>query len=861
MEEKGERLVPVAIEDEMRSSYIDYSMSVIVSRALPDARDGLKPVHRRILVAMNDLSLYHDRGYRKSAKITGDVTGNYHPHGTIAVYDTMVRMVQQFSLRYPLVDGQGNFGSIDGDSAAAERYTEARLARVAEEMLRDLEKETVDFRPNYDETREEPIVLPGAFPNLIVNGSSGIAVGMATNVPPHNLRETVDALVHLIDNPDCEVDALCGFIKGPDFPTGGIIQGTAGILSAYRTGLGHIRVRARAEIDEIRSGRDAIIVTEIPYMVNKAGLIEKIAALVKDGHIVGISDIRDESDREGLRVVIELKRDAQPQVVLNLLYKHTAMQTTFGANMLALVDSRPKVLNLKELLQVFVDHRIDVVEKRTRYELDQAEKRAHILEGFRIALDQIDEVIALIRASSDVETARNGLMESFGLSEEQAKAILDMRLQRLTGLERQKIEDEYREVTARIERYRAILADRSLVHQIIKDELAEMAENYGDERRTEIAAGGELTSFEVEDLIPDEDMVITISHHGYIKRVPMTSYRSQHRGGKGLTGASMRENDFIEHLFVASTHSYILLFTNRGRCHWLKVHEIPQAARSARGRSILNLVQIAREDEINAYVPVRRFEEGHYLVLATRNGVIKKTPLPAYGHPRRVGIQAIVLREDDRLIDAALTDGQQEIILATRGGQAVRFQEARVRAMGRVAGGVRGIRLKGADDEVVGMVVVRDPSMTLLTVAERGMGKRSRISDYRLTDRGGQGVRNIAISPRTGAVVGIKTVQDGDELMLISQGGQVIRLRISQVSVQGRATQGVRLIHLGEEDRVVGIATIVVNGGEIKPEATAGGETGPGPAGDAGTDSEAEDGDADGGEADAGGSEEGEPEE
>ena len=820
-ESKGEKLVQTPIEDEMRSSYIDYSMSVIVSRALPDARDGLKPVHRRILVAMNDLSLSHDRPYRKSAKISGDVTGNYHPHGTMAVYDTMVRMVQDFSLRYPLVDGQGNFGSIDGDSAAAERYTEARLARVAEEMLRDLDRETVDFRPNYDETRMEPVVLPAAFPNLVVNGSSGIAVGMATNIPPHNLRETVAAIDHLIDNPDCSIDELCEFIKGPDFPTGGIIYGTQGIQNAYHFGQGLIRVRARADIDTIRSGRDAIIVTEIPYMVNKAALVEKIAALVKGGQITGISDIRDESDRQGLRIVIELKRDAQPRVVLNGLYKHTAMQSTFGANMLALVDNRPKVLNLKEALQVFVDHRVEVTEKRTRYDLDQAEKRAHILEGLRTALDHIDAIITLIRSAPDVDTARAGLMDQFGLSEEQAKAILEMRLQRLTGLERKKIEDEYRETVAKIEEYRRILGDRSLVHQIIKDELGEMATKYGDDRRTEIVFGEEVAGFDIEDLIPDEDMVITISHQGYIKRVPPTSYRSQHRGGKGLTGASFKDDDFIEHLFIASTHSYILLFTNRGRCHWLKVYEIPQAARSARGRSILNLVQIPREDRITAYVPVRSFTEGQYLILATGKGVIKKTPLLAYSHPRRAGIQAIVLREDDTLIDAELTDGQREIVLATRMGQAIRFHEARARAMGRVAGGVRGIRLKGPDDGVVGMVVIRDPGATLLTVAEFGYGKRSRIEDYRITDRGGKGVRNIAISQRNGLVVGIKAVRDKDELMVISQGGQVIRLRISQVSLQGRATQGVRLIQLGEGEKVVGIARMAANGEMNGPAAAA----------------------------------------
>jgi DNA gyrase subunit A len=814
MERERERLVPVTIEDEMKSSYIDYSMSVIVSRALPDARDGLKPVHRRILVAMNDLSLYHDRPYRKSAKITGDVTGNYHPHGTIAVYDTMVRMVQDFSLRYPLVDGQGNFGSIDGDAAAAERYTEARLARLSEEMLRDIEKETVDFRPNYDETRMEPVVLPAAVPNLIINGSSGIAVGMATNIPPHNLGETIDALIHLLDDPECTIEDLCQFIKGPDFPTAGIIYGRQGIRDTYTLGHGLMTVRARATIDTLKNGRDVIIVTEVPYMVNKAALIERVAQLVKDGQIAGISDIRDESDRDGLRVVVELKRDSQPRVVLNQLYKHTQMQTTFGANMLALVGNRPKILNLKEMLRVFVDHRIVVVENRTRFDLAQAERRAHILEGYRIALDNIDEVISLIRAAADTETARQGLMGRFGLSEDQANAILEMRLQRLTGLERRKIDEEYEETLSRIEYYRSVLADRELVCRIIKDELIAMRATFSDARRTEIVAGEEVGGFEAEDLIADEDVVITISHLGYIKRVPMASYRSQHRGGKGLTGAQTKDDDWVEHLFVASTHSYILLFTNRGRCHWLKVHEIPQAARAARGRSILNLVQIGREDRITAYVPVREFDETSYLILATKHGAIKKTPLRAYANPRRAGIQAIVLREDDTLIAAACTDGEREIFLATKMGKAIRFREDGVRPMGRVSAGVRGIRRRGPDDEVIGMVVMSDPTITLLTVTENGYGKRSQIEDYRTTMRGGQGVLNVRISKRNGMVVAIKSVRDRDELMVMSQAGQVIRLRLEQVSILGRATQGVRLIQLETDDRVTDVATIVA--GEVE---------------------------------------------
>jgi DNA gyrase subunit A len=726
----------------------------------------------------------------------------------------MVRMVQPFSLRYPLVDGQGNFGSIDGDAAAAERYTEARLSSIAEEMLRDIEKETVDFRPNYDETRMEPVVLPSAFPNLMVNGSSGIAVGMATNIPPHNMGETIDATIHLIDNPECGIDALMEYIQGPDFPTAGIILGRQGIRDTYTQGHGLIFVRARATVEEIRGGRDAIIVTEIPYMVNKSALVERIASLVKDGEIAGISDIRDESDRDGLRVVIELKRDAQPKVVLNQLYKHTAMQTTFGANMLALVGNRPRVLNLKEMLQVFVDHRIVVIEARTRYDLAEAEKRAHILEGYRIALDNIDAVIALIKASPDTETARSGLMATFGLSEIQANAILDMRLQRLTGLERQKIEDEYAEVMKRIEYYKSVLAHRSLVLGIIKDELSAMREKFADKRRTEIAIGEEIGGFDIEDLIPDEDVVITISHLGYIKRVPMASYRSQHRGGKGLTGAATKDDDWVEHLFVASTHSYILLFTNRGRCHWLKVHEIPQAARAARGRSILNIVQISRDDRITAYVPVREFDEVSFLMLATRMGRIKKTPLRAYANPRRAGIQAIVLRENDTLMAAELTDGKREIVLATKKGKAIRFEESRCRPMGRVSSGVAGVRLRGADDEVVGMVVIREPDVTLLTVTEHGYGKRSRIDDYRLTGRGGQGVLNVRISGRNGTVVAIKAVQDRDELMVMSQGGQVIRLRLKQVTILGRATQGVRLIQLDEGDRVTDVAHLATGDDE-----------------------------------------------
>jgi DNA gyrase subunit A len=803
------KLLPVLIEDEMKKSYIDYSMSVIVSRALPDVRDGLKPVHRRILTAMNDLNLAHDRPYRKSAKITGDVTGNYHPHGTVAVYDTLVRLVQDFSLRHPLVDGQGNFGSVDGDAAAAERYTEARLTEIAEEMLRDIDKETVDFRPNYDETREEPVVLPGNFPNLLVNGASGIAVGMATNIPTHNLGETVDALVHMIDHPDCAMEELFQHIQGPDFPTGGQILGRQGIRSSYLTGRGLMTVRARAEIDELKSGKLAILVSEIPYQVNKASMLERIAELVKSGHITGISDVRDESDRNGLRVVIELRRDAQPQVVLNQLYKHSQMQVTFGANMLALRDNRPTVMNLKMILEAFLEHRHEVIIRRSRYELEQARKRAHILEGLRIALDHIDAIITLIRASATVEEARAGLMSNFELTEIQANAILEMRLQRLTGLERQKIENEYKEVMARIADLEATLASRDRVMAIIRDDLVALKDRFATPRRTEIVDSEEDGSFALEDLIPEEDMVITISHAGYIKRVPLTMYRAQKRGGRGLTGIKTKETDFVEHLFIASTHAYILLFTDRGRCYWLKVHEIPPGTRQARGRSLLALVATDREERITAYVPTRDFPPDRYLVLTTRRGTIKKTPLSAFGNPRRAGIVAIDLREGDSLIAARLTEGNEEILLATRKGKAIRFHESQVRAMGRTAAGVRGVTLQGADDEVVGMVVVQDPQSMVLVVTERGYGKRSRLEDYRKTHRGGQGVITIRTNQRNGHVVGINIVTDEDEVMIISSGGLIIRLRIKQISVLGRATQGVKLIQMDDEDRVVDIAHVI----------------------------------------------------
>ncbi len=805
--DSGSRTIQVDIEREMRHSYIDYSMSVIVSRALPDIRDGLKPVQRRILVAMRDLNLTHDRPFRKSSKITGDVNGNYHPHGTPAIYEAMVRMAQDFSLRYPLIDGQGNFGSVDGDAPAAERYTEARLAAIAEEMLADIEKDTVDYIPNYDETSEEPTVLPARVPNLLINGSSGIAVGMATNIPPHNLGEIVAALKELIQDPDLPDEQVMRIVRGPDFPTGGIIQGKDGIRSCYLRGRGLITVRARATVEtEPRTDRECIVITEIPFQVNKAAMLEKMAGLVRDGKIQGISDIRDESDRDGLRVVIELKRDAQTQVVLNQLYKHTQMQTTFGANMLALVDNQPRTLTLREMLLLFIDHRRDVVVRRTKFELAEAEKRAHILEGLKIALDHIDEVIALIKKSADRAEAREGLMSTFGLTDVQADAILEMRLQRLTGLEREKIENEYLDLIKLIARLKEILENPKLIDNVIVEELNELDKRYADERRTEIATGP-AQQFEVEDLIAEEDMVVTISHAGYIKRLPMGTYRSQRRGGRGVTGAHTKDEDFIEHLFVASTHSYLLVLTNLGRCHWLKVHEIPQAGRLAKGKAIVNLISKKREERITAVVPVREFDESHFLVMATRNGVIKKTSLSAFSHPRRGGIVAISLDEGDELINARVTDGNAQIILAKRQGKAIRFHESKVRPMGRSARGVVGVTLE-RDDYVVEMVALKE-ARALVVVTENGYGKRSDLADYRVTSRGGKGIITVRNTGRNGPTVSVKPVRDDDELMIITKNGLVIRMQVRGISLMGRATQGVKLINLDRGDKVVGVARVV----------------------------------------------------
>jgi DNA gyrase subunit A len=800
-----EKIVPVYIEEEMKSSYIDYSMSVITARALPDVRDGLKPSNRRILVAMNDLNLAPGRPHRKCAKIAGDTSGNYHPHGEQVVYPTLVRMAQDFNMRYVLVDGQGNFGSIDGDAPAAMRYTEARLAPLAMEMLEDLDKETVAFVPNYDDTRKEPTVLPSKFPNLICNGASGIAVGMATNIPTHNLGEVVDALVALIDNPDLEDDALLDYISGPDFPTGGIIYGRSGIVEAYKTGRGRIILRAKANIEKQKSGKESIIITEIPYQINKSNLLERIAQLVRDKFIDGISDLRDESDRDGMRIVLELKREAPAEIVLNQLFKHTQMQTTFGVIMLALVNGQPQVLTLKQTLSYFIEHRHEVVTKRTQFELKKAEQRAHILEGLKIALDHIDAVIKLIRGSKTPEDAKNGLMKQFKLTEIQAQAILDMRLQRLTGLEREKVEQEYLDVIKLIEKLKGILESKPQRMNIIKEELLELKKKYGDERRTEIKE--EEEEFTIEDLVAEEDMVITITHSGYIKRLSVTSYKRQSRGGRGVIGIETKEEDFVEHLFIASTHHYILFFTPKGRCYWIKVHEIPVGGRLAKGKPIVNMLDLEEKEKVAAFVPVREFDDKHFVVMSTRNGVIKKTVLSAFSNPRKGGINAMNVPEDDNLIEVEITDGNCDIILGTRQGQAIRFHEDKVRDMGRGAYGVKGITLE-KEDFVIGMVVVKRDT-TLLSVTENGYGKRSSISDYRVTNRGGKGVINIKATERNGKVVSIKEVIDEDELMVITQKGIIIRQPIKQIKVIGRNTQGVKLINLDEGDKVVDVARVI----------------------------------------------------
>jgi DNA gyrase subunit A len=808
MELQRQRILPTNIEEEMKDSYLDYSMSVIVSRALPDVKDGLKPVHRRVLYAMSELGLPFNRPYKKSARVVGEVLGKYHPHGDTAVYDTIVRMVQDFSMRYPLIDGQGNFGSIDGDAPAAMRYTEVRMARITNEILRDLDKDTVNWRPNFDDTLQEPVVLPAVFPNLLCNGGAGIAVGMATNIPPHNLNEVVNAIVATIDNPDISVQELMKYVKGPDFPTGGIIFGSDGIREAYATGRGKIVLRGRANVEHGRNSRISIIISEVPYQVNKAGLIEKTAELVRDKKIDGIIDIRDESDRDGMRVVMDLKRDAQPEIVLNQLYKHTQLQVTFGIINLALVEGIPQVLTLRQMIQYFVEHRHEVILKRTKFELDAAEKRAHILEGLKIALDNIDEIINLIKKSKDTETARDNLMKRFKLSEIQAKAILDMRLQRLTGLERKKIDDEYREVIQTIERLRGILANVNLQFQIIKDELIELKETYGDDRRTEIIAAFE--EFSVEDMIAEEDMVITISRDGFIKRFPVSGYRRQQRNTRGSTGAVAKGEDFIEHLFIASTHDYILFFSNLGRCYWLKVHELPQVGKAGKGRAIVNMIQIGREENIRAFVTVKEFRDDLYLIMATRNGLVKKTVLSAYGNPRRDGINAIKINPGDELIEVKLTDGNNNVILATTQGMAIQFNESEVRNMGRVTAGVQGITLN-KNDFVIGMVIVKREG-TLLTVTEHGFGKRTSIKEYRLTHRAGKGIKTFKVSSKTGRLISIMEVVDDDDLMLISSKGVLLRIHIGNIRTTGRNTMGVHLIRLDSGDRVSDVARIISNG-------------------------------------------------
>ncbi len=801
----GEKKVPVSIEDEMRSSYLDYAMSVIVGRALPDVRDGLKPVHRRVLFAMHEMGVVWNRAYKKSARIVGDVIGKYHPHGDVAVYDTAVRLAQDFSMRYPLIDGQGNFGSVDGDPPAAMRYTEIRMDRITSEMLADIDKETVDFVPNYDGSMEEPTVLPAKVPNLLINGSSGIAVGMATNIPPHNLGEIIDGLVMYIENPEVTVDELTELIKGPDFPTAGFIHGLTGIKDAYRTGRGIVQMRARALIEtNQRTDRESIIITEIPYQVNKAKLIEAIAGLVRDKKIEGISEVRDESDREGMRIVIEVKRGEQSAIILNHLYKHTQMQSSFGIIMLALVNNQPRVLNLKEMLRYFVEHRREVVVRRSQFELRKAEARAHILEGLRIALANLDEIINLIKRSRTPEEAKGSLIARFTLSAMQAQAILDMRLQRLTGLEREKLEEEYRQLIELIAYLNSVLASEALVMKIITDELKVIRDAYSDSRRTEIVP--ETREIDIEDLIVEEDMVITISHTGYIKRNPVTTYRSQKRGGKGKIGMETKEEDFVEHLFVASTHDYLLFFTDSGKVYSIKVHQIPEAGRHAKGKAIVNLLQLNKDERVTAVLPVKVFSENEYVVMATIKGVVKKTPLNAYSNIRAGGIIGILLDEGDKLGTVRITSGNQEILLSTHNGMSIRFNEDDVRTIGRVGRGVKGIAL-GEDDFVVNMEIVQNNS-SILTVTERGFGKRTDLSEYRMQGRGGKGILTIKVTARNGKAMSAIQVTEDDEIMILTSAGMIIRMKTRDISIIGRNTQGVKLINIEDNDKVVGVVKL-----------------------------------------------------
>ncbi|MDC6352082.1 DNA gyrase subunit A [Zeaxanthinibacter sp. PT1] len=808
---EGEKLIPINIEDEMKSAYIDYSMSVIVSRALPDVRDGLKPVHRRVLFGMHELGVRSNTAHKKSARIVGEVLGKYHPHGDTSVYDTMVRMAQEWSLRYMLIDGQGNFGSVDGDSPAAMRYTEARMRKIADEMLADIDKDTVDHQLNFDDTLLEPTVLPTKVPNLLVNGASGIAVGMATNMPPHNLAEVVDGTVAYIENNDIEIDEIIQHIKAPDFPTGGIIYGYDGVKEAFHTGKGRVVMRARANIEEVQ-GKESIIVTEIPYQVNKADMIKKTADLINDKKIEGISTIRDESDRNGMRIVYVLKRDAIPNIVLNTLYKYTALQSSFSVNNIALVNGRPKLLNVKEIIHHFVEHRHEVVVRRTKYELKKAEDRAHILEGLIIASDNIDEVIAIIRGSSNADEARENLMERFKLTEVQAKAIVEMRLRQLTGLEQDKLRSEYDEIIKTIADLKDILEKKDRRMQIIKDELLEIKDKYGDLRRSEInLSGGDLS---IEDMIPDEQVVITISHAGYIKRTPLTAYRTQNRGGVGQKASSTRNEDFLEHLFVSTNHQYMLFFTQNGKCFWMRVYEIPEGSRTSKGRAIQNLINIEQDDKVKAFICVRDLKDeeyvnNHFVIMATKKGSVKKTPLEQYSRPRQNGIIAISIREGDELLEAKLTTGTSQIFLGLKSGKAIRFEESKTRPMGRGASGVRGITLSNDDDEVIGMVAVNNFEEEILVVSENGYGKRSSIEDYRITNRGGKGVKTISITDKTGELVAIKNVSDLDDLMIINKSGIAIRMSVDELRTMGRATQGVRLIKMRDDDSIAAVAKVM----------------------------------------------------
>jgi len=803
----NEKIIPINIEEELKNCYLDYSMSVIVARALPDIRDGLKPVHRRILYGMYELGMQYNKPFKKSARIVGDVLGKYHPHGDSSVYMAMARLAQNFAMRYLIVDGQGNFGSIDGDSPAAMRYTEARMSRLADEILADIDKETVDFVPNFDDSLEEPTVMPSKIPYLLINGATGIAVGMATNIPPHNINEICNAVCATVENPEITTKELMQHVKGPDFPTGALAYGTAGLFSAYESGHGKITLRARANVEQIRSNREQIVFTEIPYQINKSNLVERIAELVHNKVLDGISDLRDESDKEGIRVVVELKRDFEPQVVLNNLYKHTNLQNTFGINMIALVEGIPKVLSLKSMLQLFVDYRYKIIVRRTQFELRKAEARAHLLEGFKIALDNIDEVIEIIKKSASANSARTNLMKRFEFSELQAQAILDMKLQRLTGLEREKVIQEYIDILKQVEKLKYILDNRDKQKAILIEETREIQERYGDERRTEMVA--DAGDFSVEDMIADEEMAITITHNGFIKRTPVNVYHAQRRGGVGKKGATAKEDDFIENLFIASTHDHLMFFTNLGKVYWLKVHELPQAGRATRGRAIVNLLECEKDEKVRAFLNVRDFNEDKYVIVSTKNGTIKKTKLDAYSRPRRTGIIAVNLQDGDDIVGVDITNGEQDIILGTRKGKAIRFNETHVRDMGRSATGVRGVTLDGKDDAVVDMVVVKREGATVLAVSENGYGKRSDIMDYRITNRGGKGVITIKTTDKVGQMVALKEVVDTDDLMIITTGGLLIRQHINRINTLSRNTQGVRLINLHDQDRISAIRYVM----------------------------------------------------